>query len=60
MDSYRLEYRDIESGDTYWTAWDRNAAPMTHTEALQMLRSAQVAAVRDGLARDYRIITGKQ
>ena len=55
MDSYRLEYRDIESGDTYWTAWDRKAAPMTHADALQMLRSAQVAAVRDGLARDYRI-----
>ncbi len=56
-DNYNLQYRDIDRGS--WRDWFKDSK-MSLTEATQTLRSAQVAAVRDGLARDYRIITGKQ
>jgi len=55
MTTYFLEYHDLNEGGG-WQRW--SSPPLRRSEADALKRSAQVVAVRDGLAWDFRVVTG--
>ena len=59
MTKYHLEYHDLNDSNG-WQKW--SSPPLSQSEANALKQSAQVVAVRDGLAWDFRVVeaTGEQ
>lgn len=53
MTKYQLEYHDLSTGEG-WQKWSSPPMPRQDAESLKM--SAQIVAVRDSLAWDFRIV----
>jgi hypothetical protein len=53
MTKYQLEYHDLNGSDG-WQRW--SSPPLSQSEIIHLKESAQVVAVRDGLAWDFRVV----